>query len=83
MYMYYFYKNYFNFVLIKIQLPSISKNQINFPTRNTNKAIQLSTFSPSENGLKKGHSHKDLCHCNLIMLSTSAGLSALCLHHLT
>lgn len=46
-------KNYFNFVLIKLQLPDISENQINFPTRSTNKAIQLSTFSPSENGLKK------------------------------
>lgn len=47
-----------NFVLIKIQLPNISKNQINFPTRNTNKAIQLSTFSPTENGLRKADSHK-------------------------
>lgn len=46
-------KAYFNFVLIKLQLPDISKNQINFPTRSTNKAIQISTFSLSENGLKK------------------------------
>lgn len=47
-----------NFVLIKIQLPNISKNQINFPTRNTNKAIQLFTFSPTENGLRKADSRK-------------------------
>lgn len=44
--MYYFCnkKNYFTFMLIKIQLPNISKSPIHFPTRNTAKAIEISTF---------------------------------------
>ena len=57
---------------LKFSCLTVLKVKLNFLIRNTDEAIEKSTFSPGENGLKKAHSHEDLCHCHLTMTSTDS-----------
>ena len=57
---------------LKFSCLTVLKVKLNFLIRNTNEAIERSTFSPGENGLKKAHSHEDSCHCHLTMTSTDS-----------
>ena len=50
---------------LKFSCLTVLKVKLNFLIRNTDEAIEKSTFSPGENGLKKAHSHEDWCHCHL------------------
>ena len=57
---------------LKFSCLTVLKVKLNFLIRNKDEAIEKSTFSPGENGLKKAHSHEDLRHCHLTMTVTDS-----------